>query len=235
MIELKTYSLSELRKALKISDRAWKERRQDILNQMDKTFEYEIESKGRYVYFHITKQYAEYKLPAKKDIIKMNEYYTDETRRIVKEQPFNTGSNIARNIIADGHNIYEHQEDTIARYVRPIIKEKFVGPATVSEWRKPSEDKLTYLPMEPEELEYLMGLFEGNSKDGLKEKEMSLFSEYKNGYITEEELKDKLMSNVEIAYNTIMQTFKAKYHYRPQKVKYLQEMVDFEDDQDFVW
>ena len=98
MLELKKYSLTELKGALKISKRMWEERKEELLEYMNKFFNYEISYEGRYTYFNIKKQYDEnIPLPSKRDAQKISEYYYSETKKIVNEDPWNTGSNIARN------------------------------------------------------------------------------------------------------------------------------------------
>lgn len=228
MIEPGKYNLVDFKRILKIPERVWKERRQDLYDHLEKFFDYKIVWEGRCVYIYIYQQYSEYKqIPSKKDAEKITEYYEGETRRIVKEQPFNTGTNIARNIIADDHNIYEHQIDTIARYVRPIIREKYTAPIMHSEWRRLSNDKLSYIELTEEQKEFLYSLFAANSKEAQLAREIDLFAEYKSGYISEEELKTQLFNNVAESYEALMSRFKAKFGFRPQKVKYLQEMVHF--------
>ena len=128
MLELKKYNLTELKQALGISKRMWEDRKEELLEYMYKFFDYEMSKEGRYTYFNIKEQYGEYiPLPSKRDAKKISEYYYLETKKIVKEDPWNTGSNIARNIINRDENIYNHKEATIAGYVCPIIKEKFIS------------------------------------------------------------------------------------------------------------
>ena len=55
MLELKKYSLTELKGALKISKRMWEERKEELLEYMNKFFDYEISYEGRYTYFNIKK------------------------------------------------------------------------------------------------------------------------------------------------------------------------------------
>lgn len=47
MIELKTYTLEELKSILHISKRVWEERKQEVLDWMKMFFNYEITLKGR--------------------------------------------------------------------------------------------------------------------------------------------------------------------------------------------
>lgn len=233
MLELKKYSLTELKGALKISKRMWEERKEELLEYMNKFFDYEISYEGRYTYFNIKKQYDEYiPLPSKRDAQKISEYYYSETKKIVKEDPWNTGSNIARNIIARDENIYNHKEATIAGYVRPIIKEKFISYPQESSWRRLGENHLAYVELTQEQKEFLFELFEENSYEGQKKAEIEKFAEYKSGYITEAELKEYLFAVAGKSYGELMNTFKAKFGFTPMLIKKLEENA-IKEEQDF--
>lgn len=53
MIELKTYSLLELRKALKIPEKQWERRKDDLLEYFKLFFDYSYSFKGRSYVFDI--------------------------------------------------------------------------------------------------------------------------------------------------------------------------------------
>lgn len=224
MIECKKYSLTELKDILKISKRAWETRKEEVLDYLKMFFNYEIEYKGRNTYFIIKEQFNEYEpLPPKKDAEKISAYYKEETRKIIKEDPYNTGSNIARNIIAREENLYEHKEDTVANYIRPIIRKDFLPPMAESSWRRLSANRLSYEPLTQEQLNFLYQLFEDNSLEGRKKKEIEMFAAYKEGYLSEEQLKTFLFNNVSQAYGSLMTKFKAKFGFRPMLIKKLEE------------
>jgi hypothetical protein len=55
---------------------------------------------------------------------------------------------------------------------------------------------LDYIPLNEEQLSYLYDLIARNSKEGMHQKEIEAFADYKSGYIDEHELKTVLMHNV---------------------------------------
>lgn len=223
MIEPGKYSAAAFKKLLQIPDRAWRERREDLLDHLNKFFIYEVKVEGRYTNFYVKEQLAEYEpLKSKRDMEKVKQYYEGEVDRIVKQKPYNTGANISRNIIADGKNVFNHAEYTISRHVRPIINESFTPLMCEKKWVRLSEDGLDYIPLTEEQVEYLYDLIARNSKEGLHQKEIEAFAEYKNGYIDEHELKTVLMHNVGQSYGSLMQDFKRKFGFYPQRVRKLQ-------------
>lgn len=60
MIELKEYSLVELRKVLKIPEKQWERHRDKLLEYFKEFFDYEYIYKGRKYIFTIKQQYKEY-------------------------------------------------------------------------------------------------------------------------------------------------------------------------------
>lgn len=154
----------------------------------------------------------------------MSDYYYEQTKVEVKEQPWNTGSNIARNIIAKDKNVYEHAEGTITNYVRPIVKEKFTSPNSETQWMKLSEDQLSYEPLTAEELDYLKILFEQKNVNNSKAKIMSL---YKSKQISKREASEQIFNLTETWFGTVMQKFKSKYGFVPITVRHLEEVQNF--------
>ena len=221
MRELKKYSLTQFKQAFGITKHVWETRQNDLLEHLNKYFDFEILHEGRYTYINLIKQYAEYEpLPSKRDAEKMRAYYKEEVSRIVKIEPWNTGSCIARNILNENKQLYNHKEDTIARYVRPIIRTKFIPDNCQSQWMRLSEDKLHYIPLTPEELDYWQGI-SGSKEGAIRRRE--IIGEFRSGYITREELKAQLMGLEELNYQEALFLFREKFGYMPQYVKYLEE------------
>lgn len=223
MIQPGKYSATMFKKLLAIPDRAWRERREELLDHLKKFFIYEIKVEGRYTNFYVQEQFAEYEpLGSKKDMEKIKQYYEGEVDRIVKQKPYNTGANISRNIIADGRNIFNHAEGTICNHVCPIVKENYIPPICEKKWVRLSDDRLDYIPLNEEQLSYLYELIAHNSKEGMHQKEIEAFADYKSGYIDEHELKAVLMHNVGQSYGALMQMFKGKFGFYPMRVGKLQ-------------
>lgn len=230
MLELKKYSTEEIKKALGISKRQWDERRIELLEYWKFFFDYEIINEGTKTFYLIKEQYGEYEpLPRKLKCKEIEQYYCAETKEIIKECPWNTGSNVARNIIANDRNKYKHSQDTMSGYTCKVIRNNFLPPLCETQWMQLSTDKLHYLPLTEDQEKYLDELFINNSKEGRAKAEIEKFSDYKSGYISERELKDFLMSNVSYGYMSIMNSFKAKFGFYPVKVRKLAETVDFKD------
>lgn len=222
MIECKSYNLKELREVLQFSTRQWENRKEELLEHLKIFFDYDYVQIGRGYCFTIYEQYAEYQpLPRKNDVKKSKEYYYKCTQEEVAEQPWNTGSNIARNLINKNKNLPQHQnENYLATQIRPIVKEKFVNQGTEKQWMRLSDDKLSYEPLTEEQLDYLQQVFKKNSAE---EQHMQILGEFKSGYITKREASEQLFNVTEFSYGKAMIDFKAKYGFRPQVVKHLEE------------
>lgn len=218
MIELKTYSLTELRQVLSISKKQWETRKDDLLEHLKIYFDYNVVVKNnRYTYFTIYEQFAEYEpLPKKKDKAEMIAFYKEQVEAEVQEQKWNTGSNIARNIEAKGHNKYEHKTGTMTGYICPIIREDYISIGTQSQWMRAADDRLSYVPLTEEQNEYLSSLW------GVDKESASIMADYKAGYITKRWAKEALFEAQDTRYCTVMAKFKKKYNFIPIHVKDLQ-------------
>ena len=125
MIELKSYTLNELKTTLNISKRQWDERKSELLEYFKLFFDYEIQMQGRSYIFNIKEQFMEYEPIPRKDKTKdIKEYYIFTTDAILSEKPRNTGANVAREITAT-NNKYNHATGTVENYIRPHIKENY--------------------------------------------------------------------------------------------------------------
>lgn len=225
MIECKKYTLTEFKKVLQITKWQWEERKADLLKHLSVYFDYELIQVGRGYCIDIKEQYLEYEpLQRKSKVPEMETYYYGQTRDEVEKQPWNTGSNISRNIIANNKNIYNHAEATIANYVRPIIKHNFSKED--AQWMRQSEDHLSYEPLTQEQLDYLTYLFDQHNVNNRK---ATIMSHYKSGYITKEEAKELIFDITDTWYGYIMIEFKNKYHFTPQSVCRLEEIQNFEN------
>jgi hypothetical protein len=167
---------------------------------------------------------AEYEpIPNKRDSQRIAQYYSEKSAEIIKEHPWNTGTCIARNIIANNDNVYDHKLDTMARYTREIVKNEYTHPAQETQWMKLSNDKLSYEPLTKEQQETLFSLFAANSKSHRAQIELEAYADYDEGYITREELANVLLDNVEKAFVDIMTTFQELYGFRPMKIRHLEK------------
>lgn len=222
MLENKRYSLKEFKELLGITKHCWETRKEELLEHLKIYFDYTIVKEGRYTYFIIKEQYAEYTpLPHKRDSEKIKQHYYTETQKIVEQDHWNTGSNIARNIIARDSHLFNHKVDTIAGYVRPIIKEKFLFEPSQAKWCRLADDQLHYESLPQEALTRLKELLQGEGR--MSEEQMNVMAEWESGYITVTERDEAISGIVKKYYAAAMSTFWYEFGYRPMRVKYLEE------------
>jgi len=208
MLECKTYTLDELKKVLNISKRQWDERKEELLEYFKMFFVYEITMKGRSYNFHIKEIITEYEpLPRKTKMEEIVKFYEQEVDHILQYKPRNTGSNLAREIVAK-NNKQNHKEGTAANYIRPYLKANY----TVSdrEWCVIDYDTFTYEPIPADALAELKKLFNIYLSS---EVVADAIADAEAGYSTKEEAYNKLKGN----YNDALTAFKDKYGYRPYK------------------
>lgn len=217
MLENTTYSLKELLSILHITRDSWKKRRQEYLDWFNCFFDYEIVMQGKHIIFNIKEVFGEYEpLPRKKKSIEVKEYYAQETSKIVKQEPTNTGSNIARNIVATS-NKYEHKEGTVSVYVRSILKEGYKVDSKV--WCKRSADGLHYEPINEEQAKYLNECITQQFKDDkLQEYMVEVYTDYEAGLISRTDFNAALGSMTEVTFLSAMDRFILKYQFRPVKI-----------------
>lgn len=144
----------------------------------------------------------------------------------------NTGNNIARvmcNNVLSPAKQYNHTEDTAARYIRPILKSDFIKK--MSRWCAIDYTTNQYIPLEIEQLDYLMRLFRGeieNTKESYKlsQEMMEIMADADAGNISKEEMKEKTVDTAWKLYNVKIEQFKKKYGFRPYKTPYWVEKDD---------
>jgi len=205
------YSGAELaRELFNISSNTFYAHKEDYLNYLSKYFVWTLTTKGKYM---LTKELIPYEtIKEKNSKEKRMEYYKEKTDAIIAEEPYNSGSNVARNIQVN--NKYKVQEETVARYVRQVLRTFYTS--VDDRWSRPSEDHLHYIPLTAEELDYLKMLFKTKGNNELNFK---YCAEYQAGNLSKQEFLELLGDNVLNDYNAIMNMFKDKFGFRPQKTK----------------
>lgn len=205
------YSGAKLaRELFNISSNTFYAHKEDYLNYLSKYFSWTLTTKGNYILTKELKPYETIKEKNSKE--KRMEYYKEKTDTIIAKEPYNSGSNVARNIQVN--NKYKVQDDTVARYVRKILRQFYIS--VDDRWSRPTEDGLHYVPLTEEELDYLKMLF---TTKGNNELNYKYCAEYKAGNITRQEFLELLGDNVLNDYNKIITIFKEKYGYFPIKTK----------------
>lgn len=217
MLELKAYETKDLMGALGITRSSWGRRKEEYLDWFKLFFDYEVVIQGEKRVYVIKEIFGDYEpLPRKKKSIEVKEYYKQETSKIVKQEPTNTGSNIARNIVA-ASNKYDHKEGTASVYVRSILKEGYKVDGKV--WCKRTEDGLHYEPIEEEHLLYLNECITKQFKDDkVQEYAVEMYTDYEAGLISKKDFNEAMGFMTGTAFTSAMDRFILKYHYRPVKI-----------------
>lgn len=194
----------------KITPKTFSNSREKYLNHLSQYFDWYLTTKGNYV---LEKELQPFETPKEKNAKeKKMEYYKERTNKIVTEEPYNSGSNVARNIQVN--NKYNQKDETVAQYVRQVLRTFYTS--VDDRWSRPSEDHLHYIPLTAEELDYLKTLFKTKGNNELNFK---YCAEYQAGNLSKQEFLELLGDNVLNDYNAIMNMFKDKFGFRPQKTK----------------
>ena len=223
MIELnKKYSLTELKQKLGISKRAWDSRREEILEYLNDFFDYKIIQIKNSKYFIASEIYADYQpLPRARSKEEIQQFYKEETEKIVEIQPVNTGSNIAR-IVINSDNKFHHAETTATRYIRPVISEEY--DKTNIDWYKLNKSNNTYIPLTEEQIDFITDCYNNeaikNPAETLKNVGY-LIQQYREREISKQDFADMSIELLLTKYEFVMKKFKAKYGFRPMLVSTL--------------
>lgn len=220
MIELKTYKFSDFCDILKITKNQKERRFDDLLEWLSYFYDYTF-IKGKTPAPHlitIHEIYYDYQpLPRKTRVKEIQSFYENKTDTIVKVKPLNSGSNIAREIVATD-NKYEHKEGTAACYVRRVLKAKYQVDKRL--WCKINYSTNTYEPLTEEDREYLHNCFELY----LNSKTADWLGDVEAGLITKEEMHEKMT----ISYLKALKEFKKVKGYRPYRAGYLESKTVWE-------
>lgn len=231
-LQCKSYTTTELREVLSISETTWKRRKAEFLEYFKLFFDYTTEKSGHTQYYVIHEIYSDYEpLPRKqKDpsyLKDMTEFYANKTRDYVAIEPYNTGTNIARNI-TNFDNRYEHKVGTAAKYVRPVLKEEYEKEEIRWMYLDTKENGATYyVPLDEEELKDLKSIINSVSdKEGLNNYVFEKVADQvldENGRPIRSDEKRLEFANAIIAkakstFDLAMQIYKDRHGYRPQRV-----------------
>lgn len=210
MLENKTYLFKkEFCKQLGISDNQADRRLDELLEWLKIFFDYEfIKGSGTPHIITIKEQYCEYEpLPRKNKAPEIIAFYGNEVDHILQYKPRNTGSNLAREIVAK-NNKYNHKEGTAVHYIRPYLKENY--EIDKREWCYIDYEHFSYDKIDPAQLKYLNQQFVKYLDSAYVAEVMG---DQKSGYISKEEAYDKLDNRYEAA----IQAFIDKYGFRPYR------------------
>lgn len=216
MIELKEYTTSEFRAVTQVSKHHWETEKDKFLEYCKNYFEFETYKSGRIQYYRIFKIYQEWKpYPGKKDIEAITKFYKEETYRIVKAQPRNTGSNVVRILEKEDRNPFNHASSTMGNYIRPSLKNQFKNDESERAWCHLVGS--VYELLTEEELNYLQN--ECFEKAPFSKKElMDKMADVTAGTVSKEEAGDIMVAYLTSPFEACMQKFKEKYGFRPIRV-----------------
>lgn len=207
----KEYTGEELCKALGISRRKWYSIRDEIEEYLGNFFVWHINYHHKKICYIVTEILAPWEpMPQNAIAQKVDNFYTNETHKIIEEQNWNTGSNVARKIIKK-HNRFNHTLDTAARYVRPILKRDYTRSLDVK-WMRLDEKTDMYIELTDEQYEYLRQLWHS----GVGDLKSSIpYLDYLEGHITKQEYCERMLEKEENRWGTIFKEFKEKFGFTP--------------------
>lgn len=210
MIEQETqFTLSQFKKKFGITNYQWKNRKEDLLEHLKTFFDMDvlITDNNNYT-FIVYEQLFEYEpLPRKVNEAK-REHYRQLTHQAIEKSPYNTGANIARNIKYNKQEMDNDKVDTISRYNCKVLKEDFYRNSDEAIWCYCDDDKLNYIPLDKEQLEFLYSLFGGQQRERKQAFEAHVYSQERQKIITKREAKNKLHNYNNQYYGNIFKCFK---------------------------
>ena len=160
-IQVQVYAQKDLFSLLGVTNHQWRYHKEALLDHFRMFFDFEIfKGNNNATFFNITFVYnTEYfPLPKQKKSLEIKNHYWTETKKIIKEEPCNTGLNIAKNITLH-ENKYDHAERTVYNYVRPMLKDTSRVQVKEKVWCKKSEDNLHWVPLSEQEEKSLRTFF----------------------------------------------------------------------------
>lgn len=214
MLELNIpYTSKDLAQQLfKVSPKTFTNKKQEYLEYLKEFYQFDIQ--GRKIILKKELKPFQTRMQSRKQTtIKNTSIYRDLTHKIINYKPLNSGSNIAREIYGNPLRPFDHEEGTIARYVRGVLKEDF--EVMDKQWCKINYDINTYQPLSVEERCFLIELFR---ETDLSKKIMDITADFKCGNISRKEFQEQVGFVAESKYNRVMDAFKKKFGFRPYKV-----------------
>lgn len=215
MLELNVpYTSKDLAQQLfKVSPKTFTSQKKKYLEYL-KQF-YDFDTQGRKIILRRELKPFETRMANRKQTVERNtSTYRDITHKIISYKPLNSGANIAREIYDNPLKPpFNHEESTIARYVRGILKEDF--EIMDKQWCRINYSTNTYQPLSFEEKCFLIELFK---ESDLSKKIMDITADFKCGNISRQEFQEQVGFVAQSKYNRVMDAFKEKFGFRPYKV-----------------
>lgn len=218
MLEVKQYTTKELREALGVTTYQWNTKRQEILEYLKYYCEYEVMVQGTANVYVVKEIYSQWEgMPKKKKSVETKAYYSQEAEKVISQDKYTTGSQLARDIRRSADFNLPHKEGTSAVYCREVLKEEY--NIVDRQWRHIDKEKKLYIPLSEAQLAFLKECFkrEFNEEDNI-ERKTNLINDYKNKVISQNEYKDMLCSIELSAYESAISAFIAEFGFQPRKI-----------------
>lgn len=229
LLEGNKYTTNEMIAFFQVSKDTWKKKKEELLFHFQAYYEYEVEydeKDHRKKLYHIIKKNHDYEPPLKKSV-KRDKTYQKKIIESLEDNNLQTAKSVSRNI-KDTPEIlaFKHKEGTTYEVTRNNMRVMFGTKAGESGtmgfikekiWCRLDGDNNCYIPLEPQEIEDLYALFKSERKE-FKEAELSIMSEYEQGLISHEEMKEQVSFHVSNYFCSVKNTYKAKHDFFPVKV-----------------
>lgn len=228
LIENQVYTSEELSKALGIAYGSFRNKRNEILENLSYYYEYEIIYSGNSISYKVVKKLGEYQpLMRKNAAAKRDEVYENAIIEVIENDNYQTAMNVSR-IIKEDKMVADlkHSDGTRYEYTRVRMRNMFGtvvgaggtrGRIVDKVWCKPDIQKCIYEEISPEILNEFFEILANIKKDSA-EHDASIVSDYASGLITRAEM---IESIGERGYQDLViarKVFKQKYGYYPVKV-----------------
>lgn len=217
----------QMQEYLGVSINVWKRKKNELLENFSKYYEYEVEYKGRATNYKIIKKLDDYQAIQKKSE-KRDQVYEDGIISIINEDNIQTAANVARRLEKEDQDVISlnHTSGTIYEYTRVKMRNMFgtvvneggsKGMIVDKVWCRLNKEYDCYEEMTDEEIQKFFEIY-NKSKDANKENELEIFSDYQNGLITKEQMYEMIGESGFICYQSARNEFKDKFGYYPIKV-----------------
>ena len=158
MLEIKQYTTKGLREALGVTIYQWNTKRQEILDYLKYYCDYEILVQGTANVYIIKEVYNQWEgMPKKKKSDEAKAYYSQKAEKVINQDKYTTGSQLARDIRKLDDFKLPHKEGTSAVYCREVLKEEY--DIVDRQWRHVDMEKELYVPLTEAQLEFLKNCY----------------------------------------------------------------------------
>lgn len=242
LIENHIYSTKEMMEFFGVTKENWKKNKNKLLFHLSNFYEYEVTydiHDLRKRNYKIVKKLFDYEPPQKKSV-KRDKTYENKIIDIIEYDNLQTAKNVSR-LIKDDTEIkaMNHKDGTIYEYTRVRMRIMFgtkvgefgtKGCIEKKIWCKLDSTNNCYIQLSEELVNAFYDFFE-TEKNAATEEQLTLYSDYTNGLITIEELKEAIGQSGLTCFLNARSLFYAKYRFYPIKVPVYQ-LLAFGNNED---